>query len=78
MSSPPAPPPHLLPITPHPSRILTELPLGLAHGPRTPGPLEETAVDPGSKPGGTVPYHTLPDTPTLPHVPSEQQVLAGR
>ena len=73
--STPPPPPALL-ITPHPSRILTELPLGLAHGPRTPGPLEETVVGPGSQPGGTLPPSTHSLTPTLPQVPSEQQLLA--
>lgn len=69
VSSPPTLPPHLLLITPHPTGILTELPLGLAHGPRTPGPLEETVVDPGLSPVVPCPLpHSLthPLCPTCP------------
>ena len=54
--NPRPPPPHAVP-------TLTELPLGLAHGPRTPGPLEQTVMDPGSKPGGTQPPSTQSLTP---------------
>lgn len=69
VSSPPAATtPPASPITPHPSRDTHRAATWLAHGPRTPGPLEETAVDPGVQARWHVPYHTLPDTPTLPHV----------
>lgn len=74
VSSPPTLPTRTLLIPPHTHTnaipTLTELPLGLAHGPRTPGPLEQTVVDPGSKPGGTQPpsTHSLtpPACPTCP------------
>lgn len=59
---------------------LTEFPLGLAHGPRTPGPLEETV----GGPRGEARWHTAPDTlcdiPHPAHVPpnrpEEPQSLA--
>lgn len=87
MSSWPTLPPHRSP-TPPPSPSpaplrppLTEFPLGLAHGPRTPGPLEEIAGGPwGEARWYAAPHDTLRDCPTLPHVPpnrpAEQQTMA--
>lgn len=66
VSSPPLYPhtpnsPHL---SPPPFPILTELPLGLAHGPRTPGPLEETVCGPWGEARGRTAPHPAPRAPS--------------
>lgn len=84
MSSRPLYPARTATIFPRPSGPpLTEFPLGLAHGPRTPGPLEETVGGPWGEAGWyTAPPRYALSPPTLlprmpPNRPSAQQTLAG-